>query len=1381
MKIINNQFLSLCLCASLLVSAGTAYAKPGASHVENGEIVSGQSGQEGDVILCVSDEPFTAAGKAGELLRGAEELMDTDEGRLLQVVSSEYTNEDLISLFEGVPEVLWAEPNLSSGIVEPDTEQAASGEAGSPDDILLPVSADVTEKCNLTDKQYAYGNGPGGMDVPGWNDPANENANGTVVAVVDTGVDYTHPDLAPVMWDEGLDYPELVAMGGGKYGINTGGEGTTDDPMPNDHPGGDHGTHCAGIIAAAWNDFGVSGEANGAKIMAVRHSDDHQIETHATTLKAFRYIAEAKKQGVNVVAVSCSFGESGHSQALTLGIEELAKLGIVTVMASGNQDWDNDINSFSVSTSTHASSLISVDNCREDGSKNADSSYGVRTTDLFAPGSLIWSTINTAHPDYQEIQTPGTDAAGRKMHDDFSSENTYFHYEYGEDTPGRIESHPSEEYRYSLTESWDDKDGEAGYHFAYVTLPEGAGKLSDTAFVNLSIKLENCDPAEDSFVLVAAKNSDGGYSYAENDPSLKYYGYYDPDEGGWQLFNLALPKDMIREDPVIRLSIFGKPDETGTMKVHLGDLRIVSDPDLSAYGVKTGTSMATPAVAGEVAIMAARWPEDSAEKRAARVLAGVKETEQLKGLCRMGGVANVRNSLDESRYRPVVNDVRPMANGKLHIRGFFFGEGNKDVTISQGDGTWDINAVKGTSSADGEETLVCDIPEGLTEGEIIVTVTDPVSHRSGSRVVRTGPLGDKYRRITLPSSDRFRSGWFHSSHTDGDRVWLLSKNDDNDAYETWIFDTGSLEFTFLSGDEAVPAGLYGNVADYQGHLLFFDEEGEGKPARVTEDVAELSELAWYDPDRLSVINRVTVRTSDGDKLPDGVRTLIADKDCLLCFNTPYSLSGSYPYYKSFKPSSLFRIDPVTGSAEKLLDLSASILPETALKLDGDGTIRALGCRFSDEAKAWGAGAEYYRITLRKQNDGYVEEKTQLSVPAGTGLQMEIPSGFGGTDGIYMAGPATTLSESAAVTADNYYCPWDGTAFSKGAGRISDSRTFNSLTFAAGDNIYFFGETADSENGYVLTCSRLPEPVPQKAEPADDSILRKDLSALTVGQQKYILSRSPYETGKEKVSFQSSDPKAVSVRKGLVTAKKATDTPVSITVTVKRDNSIVRTEVMKLTVADDNKPGNVKKDKGASLFSSKSSIKIAAGETLSLTIGAKGSDYKNENRVLRAYTSRAKLVSLTESSALTDDGKKSLSKTLTVKGLAPGTSWIAIETFDRNLYTEKEEMNRKLIKVTVTAPAKSIGITGDSKGLLSDGSLILREGDSDVLRSLLNPLDCTEVSKLKWKVSGKGVTVKNGVVTAKKASAVKNGALVPATVTVSCGAQKAEVRVFVTAK
>ncbi|MBQ7556865.1 MAG: hypothetical protein IJT00_02260, partial [Lachnospiraceae bacterium] len=149
--------------------------------------------------------------------------------------------------------------------------------------------------------------------------------------------------------------------------------------------------------------------------------------------------------------------------------------------------------------------------------------------------------------------------------------------------------------------------------------------------------------------------------------------------------------------------------------------------------------------------------------------------------------------------------------------------------------------------------------------------------------------------------------------------------------------------------------------------------------------------------------------------------------------------------------------------------------------------------------------------------------------------------------------------------------------------------------------------------------------------------------------------------------------------------------------------------------------------------------------------------------------------------LTDDGKKSLSKTLTVKGLAPGTSWIAIETFDRNLYTEKEEMNRKLIKVTVTAPAKSIGITGDSKGLLSDGSLILREGDSDVLRSLLNPLDCTEVSKLKWKVSGKGVTVKNGVVTAKKASAVKNGALVPATVTVSCGAQKAEVRVFVTAK
>ena len=79
---------------------------------------------------------------------------------------------------------------------------------------------------DYTNLQY-NADGPFGIDVDGWNTcdadgrptPAVDTSD-IVVAVVDSGVDYTHPDLKNVMWDKGLDYPELTAMGGGRYGIN---------------------------------------------------------------------------------------------------------------------------------------------------------------------------------------------------------------------------------------------------------------------------------------------------------------------------------------------------------------------------------------------------------------------------------------------------------------------------------------------------------------------------------------------------------------------------------------------------------------------------------------------------------------------------------------------------------------------------------------------------------------------------------------------------------------------------------------------------------------------------------------------------------------------------------------------------------------------------------------------------------------------------------------------------------------------------------------------------------------------------------------------------------------------------------------------------------
>ena len=110
------------------------------------------------------------------------------------------------------------------------------------------ASAEYSADGDFTGLQYSA-DGPFGIDVDGWNtigadghaSPAVDTSD-IVVAVVDTGVDYTHPDLKNVMWDEGLDYPELAAMGGGRYGINVspcdthGRPYDPADPMDDNHP-----------------------------------------------------------------------------------------------------------------------------------------------------------------------------------------------------------------------------------------------------------------------------------------------------------------------------------------------------------------------------------------------------------------------------------------------------------------------------------------------------------------------------------------------------------------------------------------------------------------------------------------------------------------------------------------------------------------------------------------------------------------------------------------------------------------------------------------------------------------------------------------------------------------------------------------------------------------------------------------------------------------------------------------------------------------------------------------------------------------------------------------------------------------------------------------
>lgn len=174
------------------------------------------------------------------------------------------------------------------------------------------------------------------MDVTGvWKDcfdPAKKEApgKGTVVAVIDTGVDYTHKDLADNIWVNEGEIPG--------NGIDDDGNGYVDDVHGVDFVEGDsdpmdehgHGTHVAGIIAMTPGNGGGVGVAYGAKIMCVRAGQANGSFASTDIAKAIKYAAD---NGADVI--NMSFGGTGRSYLVESALQD-AFPSCVLVAAAGN-------------------------------------------------------------------------------------------------------------------------------------------------------------------------------------------------------------------------------------------------------------------------------------------------------------------------------------------------------------------------------------------------------------------------------------------------------------------------------------------------------------------------------------------------------------------------------------------------------------------------------------------------------------------------------------------------------------------------------------------------------------------------------------------------------------------------------------------------------------------------------------------------------------------------------------------------------------------------------------------------------------------------------------------------------------------------------------
>ena len=225
----------------------------------------------------------------------------------------------------------------------------------------------------------------------------NQGTTGSerIVAVVDTGVDYTHPDLKNRMW-KNTHYPALKGECGYDF------VGGDEDPM--DENG--HGTHCAGIIGAQGNNgVGISGVNQNIRIMALRTLDENGNSFLSHEIAAYCYVSRAIDLGEPVQAVNNSWAGGEYSQIFAELIDLVGRKGAVTVTSASN-DSDNNDEVFVYPACIDSPYLITVAATREDGKLVGFSNYGASSVDMAAPGTDILSTVsyNCYNP---SIYSPG--------------------------------------------------------------------------------------------------------------------------------------------------------------------------------------------------------------------------------------------------------------------------------------------------------------------------------------------------------------------------------------------------------------------------------------------------------------------------------------------------------------------------------------------------------------------------------------------------------------------------------------------------------------------------------------------------------------------------------------------------------------------------------------------------------------------------------------------------------------------------------------------------------------------------------------------------------------------------------------------------------------
>ncbi|MGC9452347.1 MAG: S8 family serine peptidase [Oceanipulchritudo sp.] len=283
-----------------------------------------------------------------------------------------------LAILTKADEIAYAEPDyiVHADINEPDDPRYTDG--------TLWGLNNTGQEDGVADKDI---DAPEGWDI-------RSDASGIVVAVIDTGILYTHEDLADNMWTNTVELngtPGVDDDANGYiddiYGINaiTG----TGDPIDDNR----HGTHCAGTIGGAGNNAtGVTGVAWDVQLMACKFLGAGGSGSSSDAVDCVLY---AIQNGASVL--SNSWGGGSYNQALEDAIRQAEMADVLFIAAAGNEGTNIDPEP-RYPTSYPVPNIVAVASYTREGYRSSFSNYGPATVHVAAPGSDIYSSTYAGDP-----------------------------------------------------------------------------------------------------------------------------------------------------------------------------------------------------------------------------------------------------------------------------------------------------------------------------------------------------------------------------------------------------------------------------------------------------------------------------------------------------------------------------------------------------------------------------------------------------------------------------------------------------------------------------------------------------------------------------------------------------------------------------------------------------------------------------------------------------------------------------------------------------------------------------------------------------------------------------------------------------------------------